>query len=381
MTHIAMVAQHGHRAGGAEVHLLEVSKALADDGERVTIVHRTPEREAVKGVEFVHVARDVDAGPVLAELGPQIVHVHGDGLRAREAATQLRRTPLVRSLHDWSLGCSTGTLLRRGHVPCPRAHGAGCLLHIADRSCTERPNPLPALARWRALGPAREQVRRAAAVIVYSEYAREVAIRNGVGPSRCRVLPYFVAVAPDVSAPPGNGRVCVVGRLTKLKGVHVLLEAVALSRRVQHLEVVGDGYHRDRLQTLARDLGIAARVTFPGWLDERATRSAMQAADLVAVPSLWPEPFGIVGLEAMAASRAVIASGTGGMPEWLADGQTGRIVGSHDAASWAAILDEALADQPSLARWGATGAQQVRRFSREQHLRGLRALYEDVIEA
>ena len=379
MTHIVMVAPHGHRAGGAEVHLLELSKGLAEHGDRVTIIHRTPDRDVLDGVAFVYVPRNIDAGSILSELSPDIAHVHGDGLGPDEAAAQLGRTPVVRSLHDWSMGCSTGTLLRRGNAACQRAHGPGCLLHILDHSCTERPNPLPALTRWRTLGAAREQVREATAVIVYSEYAREIAIRNGVVPGRCHVLPYFVAPLPDISPPPGNGRVCVVGRLTKLKGVHLLLQALARSRMVTHLEVVGDGYYRDTLEVLAHRLGIFSRVTFSGWLDGRATRFAMQNADLVAVPSLWPEPFGIVGLEAMAASRAVIASGSGGIPEWLANGQTGRIVGSHDVESWALTLDEVLEDQSALARWGAAGARAVGRFSRQQHICRLRTLYTDLM--
>jgi glycosyltransferase involved in cell wall biosynthesis len=220
-----------------------------------------------------------------------------------------------------------------------------------------------------------EQVRQATAVVVYSEYAREVAIRNGIDPRRCHVLPYFVSAAIDLRPPPGDGGVCFAGRLTKLKGPDLLLEAVARSRRVTHLEVVGDGYHREALTMLARRLGIASRVTFSGWLDAGATRLAMRAADLVAVPSIWPEPFGIVGLEAMASSRGVIASGSGGIPEWLKDNETGRIVGSLDPSIWATALDQAIENKPVVAAWGAAGARQVRRFSRERHLHDLKAIY------
>ena len=375
LTHIAMVAPNGRRVGGAETHLLDLAAALLADGLRVTLLHRTPGHDDVDGAEFLHVPSGVDAGHALVELAPDLVHVHGDGLLPDEAEAQRRRTPVVRSLHDWSLGCSTGTLLRRGTGACPRAHGPKCLLHIAAGSCSERRNPLPAVARWREVGPARGELVHAGSVVVYSEYAREVAIRNGVAPARCHVLPYFVDTMHDTGPPPGSGRVCVVGRLTKIKGVHVLLEAVARTPRVTQLEIVGDGYHRADLIRLAHRLGVASRVTFCGWKDAAGTRAAMGAADLVAVPSLWPEPFGIVGLEAMACARAVIASGTGAIPEWLADGETGRIVRSHAPAHWADALDEALADPDRLTRWGAAGAQHVQQFSRERHVRRLRELY------
>lgn len=372
---IALVAPHGARVGGAEAHLLDLAESLAAGGDQVAVIHRTRGEDPVPGASSVYVSRGEDPGGVLADMGPDVVHVHDDGLEPGEADDVVRTTPVVRSLHNWWFGCSTGTLLRRGGRPCGRAHGPGCLGYIASASCTDRPNPLPAISRWRRLGAARENVRQAAAVITYSDYAQRIAIRNGVSADRCHVLRYYVDLPAVTTALPGAGRVCVVGRLTKLKGVDTLLQAVSLSRRVRELHVVGDGYYKEQLMARAGRLGISDRVEFAGWLDAAETRTAMRDADVVAVPSSWPEPFGIVGLEAMAVARPVLGARTGGITEWLQEGVTGCLAPAGDPMAWATALDSALEDPDTLTRWGVAGAEAVRGFSRKRHLEELERVY------
>ncbi|MDP9224128.1 MAG: glycosyltransferase family 4 protein [Actinomycetota bacterium] len=375
---IAMIAPNGSRVGGAESYLLDLAKSLAAGGNSVTLIHRAPDHDPVAGVSFVYVPRYDDPAEALADAAPDIVHVHDDALGPSEGTSVMSGTPVVRSLHNWWFGCSTGTLLRRGGRACPRAHGPGCLSHIASSSCTERPNPLPAFSRWRQLGSERQAVRQSAAVIVYSDYARRVALRNGVTASRCHVMRYYVDAPNVATAPPGLGQVCVVGRLTKLKGIESLLDTVSLSKCVRKLQVVGDGYYRQQLMRRTEQLGIGDRVEFLGWQGAETTREAMQNSDVVAVPSAWPEPFGIVGLEAMAVARAVVGADTGGIPEWLEDGVTGRLVPPGDPAAWAGALDSVLGDPERLTRWGLAGAERARAFSRERHLEELEEIYDAI---
>lgn len=373
-----MIAPHGFRAGGAEAHLLDLAESLARAGTTLWLIHRTPGHDPVPGVSARYVPRTEDPGRVIADIRPDVVHVHDDALMAGEAAGVVHAGSTVRSLHNWWFGCSTGTRLLRGGQPCPRAHGPGCLVHIVTASCTERPNPLPAMSRWRSLGPELREVRQAAAVIVYSEYARGVAIRNGVPADRCHVLRYYVDAVGGATPMPGVGRVCVVGRLTKLKGIDTLLRALPLSQHARILRIVGDGYYKTRLVVEAERLGISDRVEFTGWLDAESTLRAVQQSDVVAVPSKWPEPFGIVGLEAMSAGRAVVGARGGGISEWLADGVTGCLVESAEPAAWAKALDFTLGNPVRLARWGRAGVDHALGFSRERHLEELDTIYRTI---
>jgi glycosyltransferase involved in cell wall biosynthesis len=104
------------------------------------------------------------------------------------------------------------------------------------------------------------------------------------------------------------------------------------------------------------------------------------AADVVCVPSTRPEPLGLVALEAAAAAKCVVASDTGGLPEIVRDGATGRLVAPGSATALASALGE-LADEPALrARLGDAAAEDVRaRFSSARLLERTQALYDELL--
>jgi glycosyltransferase involved in cell wall biosynthesis len=94
------------------------------------------------------------------------------------------------------------------------------------------------------------------------------------------------------------------------------------------------------------------------------------------MPSLWPEPFGLVGIEAHAAGRPVVASATGGVADWLEDGISGLCVKPGDKGALAAALNELLADPQRQQTMGAAGRRTVAaRFSRQQHVAALLDAY------
>jgi len=140
--------------------------------------------------------------------------------------------------------------------------------------------------------------------------------------------------------------------------------------------ICGDGWRLDAMRRLARRLGVAERVCFKGWLGADELAHELAEASVVAMPSVWPEPFGLVGIEALAAGRPVVASSTGGVGDWLEDGVSGRCVRPGDAPALARALNELLAD-PALQRtMGAAGREMVAaRFSPEQHVAALLEAY------
>jgi D-inositol-3-phosphate glycosyltransferase len=91
---------------------------------------------------------------------------------------------------------------------------------------------------------------------------------------------------------------------------------------------------------------------------------------------VWPEPFGIVGIEAHAAGRPVIASETGGVGDWLEHGVSGLMVPPGDARALALALAELLEDPARQRELGSAGARSVSaRFSAARHLAVLREAY------
>ena len=118
------------------------------------------------------------------------------------------------------------------------------------------------------------------------------------------------------------------------------------------------------------------RVMFKGWLGPEQLARELADASIVVVPSLWPEPFGLVGIEALAAGRPVIASATGGIADWLDDGVSGLCVTPGDVDALAHALNELLADPQRQRTMGLAGRESVNlRFSPERHLAGILDAY------
>jgi len=119
--------------------------------------------------------------------------------------------------------------------------------------------------------------------------------------------------------------IAFLGRLVPEKGVQVLLPALAALLPAcpgARLVIGGRGPYEGTLRQLARDLGVASRVTFAGFLNERGRNRLLNQARVAVFPSLY-EPFGIVALEAMASRVPVIVSDTGGLMEVVEHGIDG----------------------------------------------------------
>jgi len=172
-------------------------------------------------------------------------------------------------------------------------------------------------------------------------------------------------------------RLVCVGRLIPIKGHLVLLRALAQARaRVPSvsLDVAGRGPLAPALKAYARELGIEDAVRFLGFVSP--VEAAFRDAAIVVVPSLG-EGFGMVALEAMERSRPVIASSVGGLPEIVADRETGLVVPPADADALADAIVALASDLTRAAEMGRAGRDRaLAEFTPERCVERVEALYE-----
>jgi glycosyltransferase involved in cell wall biosynthesis len=199
-------------------------------------------------------------------------------------------------------------------------------------------------------------LREADAAVVYSDCIRRHLSENGV--NRLHVVPSFVEPPTDLVSLPTARRVFFLGRLVPYKGVDVLIRAL---KRVPDatLEICGDGWSGPSLRRHVSRAGMQDQVSFLGYQDTSLLREMFDRSACVAVPSLWPEPFGQVGIEAMARARPVIASDTGGIREWLRDRETGYLVRPGDEVALASAIDRMFANYTEASEMGRRGAEVV----------------------
>jgi len=175
---------------------------------------------------------------------------------------------------------------------------------------------------------------------------------------RAHLIPNFARIDASDAVPrasldtPEDAPLLVaLGRLHPAKGLDVLLRALTLETR-PYLWLAGEGPLRGDLEALARDLGVAQRVRFLGWREDRG--ALLAAADLCVFPSRF-EPFGTVILDAWASRRPLVAAASAG-PRWLVrDGEDGLLVPVDDPAALAAAIARVLGDAALRDRLVAAG--------------------------
>jgi glycosyltransferase involved in cell wall biosynthesis len=208
---------------------------------------------------------------------------------------------------------------------------------------------------------------RGGVVIANSRYTGDhVLAEHGIDAKRLRVIPRGIDIASftpsAVSAArveairkawgAGSGGPVIVmpGRLTRWKGQLVFVEALGqLENQTFTAVLAGDAQSRDdyvdELRALIDRLGLDQKVRIPGHCSDMP--AAYLAADVVVAPSIEPEAFGRVAVEAQAMQRPLVASALGAQTETIVDGVTGFLVPPSDAPKLAAAVARALALTPA----------------------------------
>jgi glycosyltransferase involved in cell wall biosynthesis len=354
---IAHVVGTGEKVlGGRETHIQRFAEQCLRLGHE-TLVVSDGEVRAGGAAALAGFGR----GEGGAALLPDVVLLH-----SRESWQLTSRicgvAPLFAWVHDQSFVCPASiSWSRNTRCACDRALGLACVTGAYTRRCNAR-RPDRNLHNVMQVRRTLAGVPDLAGVIVASGYMARRLADGGVPADLLHVLPYFVPVPETADrAHEVPGRILFVGRLNEMKGVDVLISALALLPEGITLHVAGDGYAAGALREHVGRCGIAPeRVTFGGYVtDPAAIAAAYREAAVLAFPSLWPEPFGIVGIEALSHATPVVAFDVGGISEWLADGEVGLLARPDDAHDLAAKLRVLLEDPALRRRLGESGRARV----------------------
>ncbi len=243
--------------------------------------------------------------------------------------------------------------------------------------------------RWYVRPALRWTLRHAGALTAITDDCRQHALRAGAPDESIHLvfngtdLRRFSPAAPTVLSRSGDPRfgpsmIFACRQLFPRKGIRFLIEAAAqLKPRFPDLKVVvaGDGFERPELIRLAERLGVAADVTFLGWVPNIDLPPYYRAAAVSVIPSL-EEGFGIPAAEAMGCETPVVATDAGGLPEVVEHGVTGLIVPRGDATALADAIGSLLADPARRAAMGRAGrARALRLFDWDRSAEQFEQIY------
>jgi len=356
--------------GGAETNVFATADALSRRGHQVGLLAR---RSSGKGEPAW---RDLfgqnlfwmgDQSPVALarRFEADVIYVHKcESLPSIEALLK-GGAPMVRMVHDHDIHCLRSyryNPLTR-HV-CTRPAGAHCIFPCLAPLKRNRGGGAP--FRWSSFAEKQRELalsRRFDRNIVATEFMKHELVINGFDPAKIEICPPVPRAVELLRSTFSDRNLLIfAGQVIRGKGVDVMLRALAKVRAPFEAVILGEGNHRPYCEKLCRQLGLENRVTFKGFIPQTELQEFYREASAVLVPSVWPEPMGLVGLEAMRNALPVVAFDAGGIRDWLRDGENGFLVPWMETDLYAEKIDTLLADK-QLAR--TMGARGYARFERD----------------
>lgn len=396
---IVHINEKGGSFGGTEEYIALVTAALGARGVRSHLVCGVVSGELPATLASVTVVDGLTArqpqpatGPalvdVIAHIDADVIYLHNvfDPAAVASVAALSGRGVLIWYVHDHYLTCLSELRWRRDIGSCPHRLGQVCLAAIGAGHCVLR-NPgrtvddsdLGVRATLsRSLGAAD-------ATVVVSDYMR--ALLHEAEPDLGARLHRVTRPIRNLGElrerrrqrPDEPSVIAYAGRVTAEKGLAVLIEALGsiTSRSMVELRVAGviedAAYwsHCHDVQLDAMATNPCLRVSYLGHLDYDHTDEQFRQADIVVVPSQWPEPLGAVALEAMSAGAAVVASRVGGLDDSIVNDHNGLHVDPGDVGALAAAVDALLGDPQYARRLGHQAHQDVAGVAVDEHLEDL----------
>jgi glycosyltransferase involved in cell wall biosynthesis len=359
---IALVCWSSRKVGGTESYLHHLLPALARTQEIALFCEidrpaHLPSPNIPPTVPF-WVVEHQGASAALAALRhwqPTVIYLHGLQDRALEAQL-LAIAPVVFAAHDYSGFCISGT--KTWQQPqlqhCQQSFGKSCFLSYYPRRCGGL-NPLTMWREYQRQAQRQANLRQCQQIVVFSRYTQQIHQQHGIT-AHWLPYPYETVTSPPAmlarslpiinhlaAKPPADNfspaetasdryRLLFLGRMDNLKGGAIMLQALPLV--ADHLPgmfqvtFAGDGPYRSQWQQLASTISARQpllQIDFPGWVDSQTRTNLFLSNNLLIVPSIWPEPFGLIGQEAGQYGLPVAAFAAGGIPDWLQEGVNGHL--------------------------------------------------------
>ena len=392
---VAVASWTARYAGGIESYVGAVMRAMCLAGHEVSFFHEADEpqtRARIDVAEGLPVFSVASSGAdraiqQLAAWKPDVVYVHG----LHDVVTSdrlLDLAPSVTFVHTYVGTCISGTKthLRPHAVACSREFGAGCLALYFPRKCGGN-SPITMLRLYRTQSRRQDALKKQAAVITHSEHMKNELVRHGI---TADVIAYPISMAGvdgSASEEP-SADMLFAGRMDGVKGGMLLLDALPHIRRELNqplrVQFSGDGPDRPRWEAHARRIQTEdphVSMTFSGWSDEARLSGQMRTSRLLVVPSVWPEPFGSVGMAAARYGVPSAAFAVGGIPQWLHEGVNGHLAPARPptAAGLAAAVVRCLRDPQHYAELSRGARRMAAQFTMDRHLPELVNIFERVV--
>lgn len=381
---IALTTEYFHPyTGGAEQSALELSKALKKKGHEVVIFTRGDgKRDEVEGIQVRRIFSDLEKGTIRrdvpfprlvdrkeeARLIKEIRDENYDILHSNNRDTAVftasvgtdLEIPVVAHIRDYWPLCPKRDFLRP-EGPCPQPKLCG--------NCMARYyNAWHKVAfyykMWSDTSYRWQEVKNKVDHFVYNSTYTQ----NRIGLEPGSVIYNPVDADKMERGEEESGKILYIGNVTKRKGVEMLVEAI--SELEVTLHILGDGYLLPKIK--------GKNVIKHGRIEYDELLRHLSNAEILVVPSLWPEPFGRVAVEGMAAGLPVIVTPVGGLPEVVGD--AGIVMNKINVEELKDSIRNLHEDDALRKRLGKKGLERSKMFHPEKIAEEMISLYKELLD-
>jgi glycosyltransferase involved in cell wall biosynthesis len=346
--------------GGSERSLFDVSEILKNKGHEVIPFSMTDSRNlSTKYSQYFIEKTDYDKfslkkiinifwnfeankklEKLIKETKPDIVHLHNIAHQLSPSIIRVikkHNLPIVQTLHDYKLICPNYKLYSNSCCfKCEKGKYYRCFLRKCHKNSYLKSLIVALEAYFHKFLKLYDQVDL---FIAPSEYMKKISIKFGIPEDKIEVLRHSIDKKYfKKEARPGD-YLLYFGRLSKEKGIDVLLDALSLSTSKVKLKIVGAGEESKNLKLKSEKLKLENRVEFLGPKYSDDLIKLIEEAKAIIMPSVWPENMPYSLLEAMAMKKPVIASRIGGMTEMIEDKKNGFLFFAGDPQGLKDIID------------------------------------------
>jgi glycosyltransferase involved in cell wall biosynthesis len=364
---IATLQQPGNvtpgEVAGARVY------TLRSTSYRITQTHQDTERRHAPPAPDPETV--IDLQRVLRRERPQLVHAHNWIVHSYLPLARGSHSALALSLHDYGLICATKRLRRHDEV-CSGPAPLKCQVCAGEHY-----GPTKGLVAAFGTRSNESRLRRHVDVFLPVSSTVEQLCRIHED-EHSQVIPNFIGELPepDLDDPrlgqlPDEPFILFFGDATVDKGAWHLADAYSRLEGAPPLVLVGRCY----IDELRERPNVFPMGAWPHRLAIEALRRSLFSV----APSLWPEPFGLVALEAAAAGKAIVASDIGGLRDIVVDGETGLMVPPGDRVALTAAMQRLIADADLRRRLGAAARERAATFSPEAIVPQFERAYEAAV--
>jgi glycosyltransferase involved in cell wall biosynthesis len=404
---ILLINKYNYQKGGAETYFINFQEVLKSHGHEVAVFSMKDERNlpskyeayfsdrvdynesksswkqkikmAVNIVYNFQAAKNLDL--LIKDFKPDLAHIHNVYHQLSPSVIMTLKKnniPIVQTLHDYKLICPNYQLFNKGKI-CTKCQGKkfyNCFLGkcVKDSYLKSLIITLESYLHHRVL----KTYRQVDLYIAPSQFMKDISVKFGIPKEKIVVINNFVEPEKIIFGGKEDGEAFILyfGRLSKEKGVDILINSMKDVKGAT-LKIIGNGPEEFELKLLAKRLNLETKIEFLGPKYGTQLMSYLKKAKAVVLPSIWYENMPLSMLEAMTASRVVIASRTGGMAEMINDKQNGFLFDLGNSIELSEIINSL--DKYNLGAIGAKARERVLALNRDNHYYDVLNIYNNAL--